>query len=179
VLSLYVACLVVGLGVLFVQLFFGHDTGGHDVHHGDGGHEISPWTILASVRFWSFALLAFGLVGTLLTFFAMAGGAAAFAIAAVSGVASGVFAVTVVTRLLQRSPQSLASYSDVRGRVGRVIVPIAEEGRGKVRVDVKGTAVDVVARAREPLDTGDAVVVEDVSSDGEALVSRAPKELTQ
>ena len=177
-LSLYVACLVVGLGVLFVQLFADHDAGGHDVHHGDGGHEITPWTVLASVRFWSFALLAFGLVGTLLTFFSMAGGAVALAIAAFSGICSGVFAVTVITRLLHRSPQSLASTSDVRGRVGRVVVPISPEGRGKVRVDLKGTAVDLVARASEPLDTGDAVVVEEVSADGEALVSRAPKELT-
>ena len=175
-LSLYAACLVTGLGVLFVQLFFGH-YGGHDVHHGDGGHEITPWTVLASVRFWSFTLLAFGLVGTLLTFFSMAGGAVTLTTATLAGVASGIFSVTVISRLLQRSPQSLAWYGDVRGRVGRVVVPIAGDGRGKVRVDVKGSAVDVVARAREPLEAGEAVVVEEVSSDGEALVSRAPKEL--
>lgn len=176
-LLVYVACLVVGLGVLFVQLFFGHDTGGHDVHHGDGGHEITPWSVLASVRFWSFALLAFGLVGSLLTFFAMAGAAAALVIALLSGLAAGLFAVTVITRLLHRSPQSLASYSDVRGRVGRVVVPIAEGGRGKVRVEMKGTAIDVVARAKESLETGEAVIVEELSAEGEALVSRAPREL--
>jgi membrane protein implicated in regulation of membrane protease activity len=177
VLSVYVPSLLVGLGILVVQLFLGHDTGGHDVPHGDGGHDISPWSTLASIRFWSFALLAFGLVGTLLTTFGFAAGIVAAAIASAAGLASGLFAVTVITRLLHRSPQTDASYSEVRGRLGRVVVPISIEARGKVRVDVKGTAVDVVARANETIDTGEAVVVEEVYDDGNVLVSRAPKEL--
>ena len=177
-LPLYVTSLVVGLGVLAVQLALGHDGGGgHDVHHGDAGHELTPFTIVASVRFWAFALLAFGLAGTLLTWLGLARGGVAFAVAAVAGGASGVFAVTVVRRLLDRSPQSLSSSADVRGRVGRVVVPIAPERPGKVRVEVKGTAVDLIARAREALEAGEPVVVEEVTIDGEAQVSRAPKEL--
>jgi membrane protein implicated in regulation of membrane protease activity len=178
VLHLYVASLVIGLGVLAVQLLVGHDSGGgHDVHHDDGAHDLTPWTMLASVRFWSFALLAFGLVGTLLTFFGVAAGLVALSIAAVAGVASGVFAVTVVSRLLHRSPESNASYADVLGRLGRVVVPITPDGPGKVRVEIKGTSVDLIARARVALDMGEPVVVEEVTSDGEAQVSRAPKEL--
>ena len=177
-LALYVASLLVGLGVLAVQLAVGHDSGGgHDVHHGDGGHELTPFTVLASVRFWAFALLAFGLVGTLLTWLGFATGVVAFLVAAVAGGASGVFAVTVVSRLLNRSPQSMSSSGDVLGQVGRVIVPITAEAPGKVRVEVKGNAVDLIARAREALEAGAPVVVEEVTSDGEAQVSRAPKEL--
>jgi membrane protein implicated in regulation of membrane protease activity len=178
VLPLYVASLLVGLGVLAVQLAVGHDSGGgHEVHHGDAGHELTPLTVIASVRFWAFALLAFGLVGTLLTGFGFAAGLVAFSIAAVSGGASGLFAVTVVSRLLNRSPQSMASSGDALGQVGRVVVPITPEGPGKVRVEVKGNVVDLIARAREALETGAPVVVEEITSDGEAQVSRAPKEL--
>jgi membrane protein implicated in regulation of membrane protease activity len=178
VISLYVASLVAGIGILGVQLFAGHDAGGgHDVHHDDAAHDLTPWTILTGVRFWSFALLAFGLVGTLLTIFGVAAGVAAGAIAAVAGVVSGVFAATVVNRLLHGSPQTSASYGDVLGRVGRIIVPVTPEGPGKVRVEVGGTSVDLIARARETLDVGEGVVVEEVTSDGEAQVSRAPKEL--
>jgi membrane protein implicated in regulation of membrane protease activity len=147
------------------------------VHHDDGAHDLTPWTILTGLRFWSFALLAFGLVGTLLTMFGFATGGVALALAAVAGVVSGVFAATVVNRLLHASPQTSASYGDVLGRVGRLIVPVTPDGPGKVRVDVGGTSVDLIARAREAIDLGEAVVVEEVTSDGEAQVSRAPKEL--
>jgi membrane protein implicated in regulation of membrane protease activity len=179
VIPLYVASLVVGFGVLAVQLVVGHDTGGggHDLHHDDGAHDLTPWTMLASVRFWSFALLAFGLVGTLLTALGVATGVVALSIAGVAGVASGALAATVVSRLLHRSPESNASFGDVLGRMGRVVVPITSQGPGKIRVEVKGTSVDLIARAREAIDMGEPVVVEEVTSDGEAQVSRAPKEL--
>jgi membrane protein implicated in regulation of membrane protease activity len=178
VLPLYVGSLVVGLGVIAVQLVAGHDSdAGHDVHHDDGTHDVTPFTLLASVRFWSFALLAFGLVGTLLVAFGFAAGLVAFAVATIAGLASGVLAVTVVSRLLHRSPESGASYGDARGRIGRVIVPIAPAGLGKIRVEVKGTSVDLNARSRDAVGIGEPVVVEEVTSDGEALVSRAPKEL--
>jgi hypothetical protein len=61
--------------------------------------------------------------------------------------------------------------------MGRVVVPITPQGPGKIRVEVKGTSVDLIARAREAIDMGEPVVVEEVTSDGEAQVSRAPKEL--
>ena len=64
-LALYLAALLAALGVFVLQLAFGHhDAGGlgHDAGH-DGGHEAGTWSLFASTRFWTFALLAFGLVG--------------------------------------------------------------------------------------------------------------------
>jgi hypothetical protein len=47
---------------------------------------------------------------------------------------------------------------------------------GKVRVEIKGSFVDYVARANEPLAVEDAVIIEECDG-SEVLVSRAPKEL--
>ena len=61
--------------------------------------------------------------------------------------------------------------------MGRVIVPLVPGGLGKVRVDIKGAAVDYVARSTETLAAGEDVIVEE-SEEGEVVVSRAPKELS-
>jgi hypothetical protein len=175
---LYLACLLAGGGVIVAQLALGHDSGGgHDVHHGAGDHDLTAWSLLASVRFWSFALLAFGLVGTLLTFLGLAGTVVTLVLGVLSGVGSGFTAAVVLHRLLSRSPQTGGSYADLRGQVGRVVVPVTPTGPGKVRVSVNGLSVDVVARAAEAFDVGEAILVLEVSGDGEALVVRAPKEL--
>jgi membrane protein implicated in regulation of membrane protease activity len=180
---MYLAALVAALGAFGVQLVFGHHDAGadQDVSHGGGGHEhdSSAWSLVASVRFWSFALLAFGLVGTMLTLFGLAGSLVTALLSVASGAASGVFAVTVIRRLTYRPASSHASGGDVVGRLGRMLVPFDEKGRGKVRVEIKGSFVDYAARAKEPIDAQDAVVVEEFDGQGEVVVSRAPKELKE
>jgi len=177
VLSVFVAALVIGLGTLLVQLAGGHDAGGHDAGgHDTDGHD-GPLLFLASIRFWAFALLAFGLVGTMLLAFGFAGKLEAAIIAIIAGLASGFVAHTVVRRLQGPGTSSVASSKDVVGQVGRVIVPPSSETRGKVRVSVRGSFVDYVARSTETLEADDAVVVEEMEG-GEVVVSRAPKELT-
>ncbi len=180
-LSLYLAALVAALGAFAVQLAFGHHGGGggHDVaHDGSDGHDAGAWSLLASVRFWSFALLAFGLVGTLLTLFGLAGKITTAVLAVGSGLSAGFFAAMVVRSLLRNSQSSHATGADVVGRVGRVIVPVEKLGRGKVRIDIKGSEVDYVARATEPLAVQEAVIVEEFDG-SEVLVSRAPRELKE
>ena len=73
-----------------------------------------------------------------------------------------------------RPSSSHAGAKDVVGRVGRVIVPLVPGGLGKVRVDIKGAEVDYVARCKETVAAGEAVIVEE-SEEGEVVVSRAPK----
>ena len=178
-LLIYIGALVVAAGVLGFQLALGHhgiDGGGaHDTDHG-ADHDTTLWTFVASLRFWAFALLSFGLVGTLITVFGFASSVVTAFVASACGIAAGVFAVTVVRRLSQRTQTSHATSSDVVGKVGRVIVPPNETGRCKIRVEIKGSIVDYVARATEPVCEGDTVLVED--RDGsDVTVSRAPKEL--
>ncbi len=172
----FLTALVIGVGAVAVQLFgghdAGHDTGGHDTDGHDG-----PLMLLASIRFWAFTFLAFGLVGTLLTLFRFAGPLTSTILATVTGLASGYVSAMVVRRLQGQGTSSSATSRDVIGLVGRVIVPPSTETRGKVRVSVRGSVVDYVARSNEPLEADEAVVVEECGEEGEVLVSRAPKEL--
>jgi membrane protein implicated in regulation of membrane protease activity len=174
-MAVFLTSLVIGLGALAVQLFGGHDAG-HDAGGHDAGHDDGPLLFLASIRFWAFGLLAFGLVGSLLLFFGFAGTVTAGIIAGVSGAASGYAAATIVRRLQVQTTSSIATSGDVIGRVGRVIVPPSADSRGKVRISVRGHEIDYGARSAEPLEADDAVLVEECD-DGEVLVSRAPKEL--
>lgn len=175
-MSVFVASLVIGLGALAVQLFGGHDAG-HDGGGHDAGAHDGPLLFLASVRFWAFALLVFGLVGTLLRAFGFAGRLEATLIAGVAGFIAGFVAATIVKRLQGQGTSSVATSREVVGLVGRVIVPPSNETRGKVRVSVRGSMVDYIARSAEELEPDEAIVVEECE-DGEVLVSRAPKELT-
>ena len=176
VLALYLGALVVGVSVLGVQAFAGHDTdgGGHDASHGD--HEAPPWAVLLSLRFWSFGLLAFGLAGSLLTFFALAGAAFALVLASVLGVVAGAGATTVIRRMTHKGPSSQVLPAEVVGKIGRVLVSPGESARGKVRVELRGQIIDYVAASDERLAEGDVVVIDDFDG-GEVRVTKAPKEL--
>ena len=178
-IAVYLAALLLAVGAVLVQVLGTHgtDAGGHDASHaGFEDHDFAPWTLLSSLRFWSFGLLAFGLVGTLLTWFGLAGVGATAAVATLAGLAGGAFAATVVRRMTRRSASSHVISSDVVGKVGRVLVAPSAIGRGKVRIEIKGNVVDYVARATETLTPGDVVVIEACDGD-EVTVSRAPREL--
>jgi membrane protein implicated in regulation of membrane protease activity len=180
VFNLYVASLIASLGAFAIQFFGGHhgSDGSHGGSHGDGEHgHASAWSLAVSVRFWSFALLAFGFVGTSLTLLGLAGAGLTAVVATGAGLGSGFFAAGVLRRLSANPASSHAGTGDVVGRVGRVIVPLVPGGRGKVRVGIKGASIDFVARSTETLASGEAVLIEE-SEGGEVRVSRAPKELS-
>jgi membrane protein implicated in regulation of membrane protease activity len=176
VLLVYVGALLASAGTIALQTFGGgHDAAaGHDTGHGDSDHD-AYWMIFASLRFWTFAFLAFGLVGTLTTLLHVATPTITMVAAIASGFGSGAFAATVVRRLTSKSASSHAVPIEVVGKLGRVIVPVSG-APGKVRVEVKGTISDYVARSKEAIAEGETVIVEEFDGN-EAVVSRAPKEL--
>jgi membrane protein implicated in regulation of membrane protease activity len=182
VIVVYVAALVIALGVVAVQLLAGDGHGGAALHdaaadaHAD--HDgASAASLFLSTRFWTFALLALGLVGTLLTFFQLASVPAVVVLATVSGVLSGLFAA-LVFRVLRRSDASTrATLDEAVGTIGRVLVPCAKGRVGKVRVTVKGATVDLLAMTDAPdIESGAPVLVAAIEG-GIAKVERAPKEL--
>lgn len=185
-LAFYLGALLLGAGIFALQLLGGHDgdadadaggeaeVGGHGDH---GDHGDAPWLLFASLRFWAFASLTFGLVGTLLRLFDLAGPGLTAAIASGAALVFAFAASWSIRALGRKGASSHVREGELVGRLGRVIVPVSPDAYGKVRVELKGTMIDLRARSLEPLAMHEAVVVEEVEAE-EALVSRAPRELS-
>ena len=191
---LYLAALITALGILAIQFFMpgdadgaGGDVTGHlgasggnhaaDSSHPEsgGGHHALP--IVLSLRFWTFAFLAFGLVGALLWFFRLSGSLTTFLLAAGMGLGSGAFASFTFRALSRGEISSGGELGDVVGKLGRVLVAPSGATYGKVRIEVRGQSQDYLAKTDEGvLEPGTFVLIDDVR-DGIARVSRAPDEL--
>ena len=139
----YLLALVLGGGTLLVQLLsgLGH---GHDFDHGHGHHPLHGPGLM-SVRSLTFALFDFGLVGGALHIFGILEPVWALAVAAATGVAT-LFVVSLTFRQLDHPEASgAAMFDEAKGRTGRVLVACAPGQRGKVRVELKGQTVDMIA----------------------------------
>lgn len=152
------------------------DADGDAAAHADGSSLFGVVTLVASLRFWSFGLLAFGLLGTLMTLTGAAGAPVTLASSIVLGAISGFVAAWSVRRLMVQTSTSHATSQDVVGRLGRVIVPADAGAAAKVRIEVKGERIDRIARSQKQLRVGDTVVVEEID-ELELRVSPAPEEL--
>jgi membrane protein implicated in regulation of membrane protease activity len=187
--SAYTIAAIVGCGLIVASLLgvldgdhsidhhFGHDTFGHDgFGHVDSssqdtnqGHEHSAdwmsWIPLFSVRFWVFGSAAFGLIGVLLRILDT-GSASTRLVAAVLG---GLFTGTAVwslfrfTKGLDRSDN--ASARQLWGQTAKVIVPIRGTDVGKIRLQVQGQTVELLAKSESgaDLETGEEVFVVSMS----------------
>ncbi len=185
---LYLAALVVGLGTILVQLAMsssGGDAhgdlhGGADAnaaHHAEGkdlSGGAGALALFISMRFWTFGLMAFGIVGTLLHYLQLASPVLVAPIALAMGLGSGLLASWTFRALARATTSSAAERGDTVGQVGRVLVPLGKQERGKVRIEVRGQTVDWVATTDEAdLEEGAQVLVEDVRGTT-VHVSRAP-----
>src|SRR5262245_53760856 len=120
----YLAALVVGAGAALLQLVLADHGGGHDVD----GHpdDVSGAAIFLSARFWTYAALAFGMVGSLLTFLHLARSPATLTLALASGVSAGLFASLTFRALRSSSSSSSAALNDAVGQLARVLLPCAK-----------------------------------------------------
>jgi membrane protein implicated in regulation of membrane protease activity len=182
----FLAALILGAGTLAFQLAStgdtdsdaGADGGAHAAQEHD--HDTSAASgflpLVLALRFWSFALLAFGLSGSLLYYLSLLGAWPAFGVALGTGLASGLLAAWSVRQLQRAQTSSGAETSDLVGQLGRVLVPLSKAQRGKIRVELKGQSIDFIASTDdEVLEAGAAVLVEELR--GNALhVSRAGRE---
>jgi membrane protein implicated in regulation of membrane protease activity len=155
-LSLYLAGFLFG-GVLIAGSLLGghgghgdgtHDgVAGHDAHdpghaHGEGRNLLGRLPFL-SLRFWAFATAFFGLSGAALTVAGL--GATVPAIAGVVGLSCGALASRVLGRLGRQSVGLIGDASGHLGREAQVLLPVAPGRRGKIRLSIGGTSVDLVA----------------------------------
>ncbi len=161
---LYLFGLIVGGVLLGASLLLGghgeaeHGDGGGD--HGEGGlskelagegagADFLLWRF-KSVRFWTFFLAFFGLVGLALDGFGLLPASwMTLATAVGMGSLAGFGATEAVRRLSADTSGHAADVDDYVGKSVRVIVPVRTGGTGKVRLQLKGSSVDVLAEGVE------------------------------
>jgi len=143
------------------DLAVGHhpDLGQAHSHAGAGGFGIA---VLLSMRFWTFALTFFGLTGLVLH--GLGGPTARTAapfVAAAAGVAAGVVASRLFAALGRQVAGTVAQSSTYIGREGTLLLPASREGRGKLRMRIGATEVDLLAETEDddPLSIGSSVLV--------------------
>ena len=147
------------------------DAGGGDLDHGtqalvhvsDAAHGDAAGFLTAflSLRFWTFALTFFGLTGVVLTGLALASSGAAAGLAVAMGIGTGQGAVAAFRALGNTKDSEAATTRDYVGLTGRVLLGFGPGQKGKVRVVVKNTTVDLLATSDEkvPFETGDQALV--------------------
>ncbi len=148
---------------------------------GDGDTEgwgfdgVLAWLPVTSLRFWTFFLAFFGLTGTVLTSFALLEDA--WIIAAISGAIgymSGGSMVAAMRHLSRNQTDSTVSEKDYVGANGIVMVPVSKDRVGKIRIELKGRTVELLAKTEEsaPLPTKESVMIYALAGDC-VLVTRA------
>lgn len=156
---LYLFSLVVGGGLLGVSIMLGGHDASHDVQGDDalapagqegplgGAESYLAW--LVSVRFWTFFVAFFGLTGLVFEGLGLSTGWLTLVVAIATGSISGGGAMFVLRRLTKDETNSAVSTGDYVGRTGRVLVGFAAGGVGKVRVEVKGSSIDLLAEPED------------------------------
>lgn len=127
---------------------FDKDLGAEIDVDSDGGHgDVSGFLLtFVSLRFWTFFLAFFGLTGIVLDGLDLVSSALVGLGAAVGmGFASGYGAVSVFRKLGADTTGAATGSNDYIGKTARVMVPFSHEGVGKIRVDVRGNQVDLLA----------------------------------
>jgi len=154
----YVFALVLGsilLGASFllgggddadIDLDLDHEADGHG---GGPGDLMGLFGVLASIRFWTFFAAFFGLTGILLDILALAGKFAGFGLAVGVGALTGWTAVTLINRLSASDVGVAAGVDDYIGKTGEMLIAVGPNKLGKVRIELKGTTVDMLAESDE------------------------------
>lgn len=167
---LYLFALVVG-GILLGSSIL---LGGHGDAHAQLDHGAAPapegqgdaagvesfLASVLSVRFWTFFAAFFGLTGIA---FEMLGLVPWTWLTAVLSTGMGAFAggaaVFLVKRLANDQTNSAVSSADYVGKTGRVMVGFGPGQVGKVRVEIKGATIDLLAA---PVEDGDFTAKDEV-----------------
>lgn len=156
---LYGACVAFGGVMLLASMLIGHDAGadagsavdaaaGHlDGSHGhaSGGGAGNVVASVLSLRFWVFAVTFFGLAGLASLKLGGPGArAAAPLVGAAVGLAAGFVAARVFAALSGKAVGVVASPSAYVGREAVLSLPASRGQRGKLRLRVGATEVDLL-----------------------------------
>ena len=165
-----------------------HDQGGHShealvvagdhaitAHEGGVADAALALLPVTSIRFWTFFMAFFGLTGMTLTLAALGPGVVVNAlISAGVGYASGLSVVSVGRKLQKQSYDSSIGHSDYVGANATVSLPVAKGRTGKIRLDIKGRTVELIADTEDEqtYEARQRVMIYQMTPDGRALVTR-------
>jgi hypothetical protein len=173
----YAIALILGGGFVLIQAVAGSDhhigaaEASLDAHHAPEGPG------LLSTRSATFAVFAFGLVGTPLHLFRLASPGAVLGLALGSAVVAGLVAGLAFRTLGHAGASGEAGFHEAKGQRARVLVPCARAQRGKIRARIKGQLVDMMATTDEAqIAAGREVLIVDVKDDVAHVVT-APEAL--
>ena len=183
--GLYLFAAAAGVPLVLWFLF----AGGADGGGGDDGVAgfMLRWLPVSTIAFMA---AAFGVCGLALDA-SGAGGGTTFVAAAVVGVLAGVLNSTLFAYLRRSESTTEVADTQLTGKIGRVVVPVTGDRRGRIAVTVGDQQIHLSARALPPsrseghsgpaaavdLDVGSAVLVVEVRN-GIASVSPLDPELT-
>ncbi|MBD2580182.1 NfeD family protein [Oscillatoria sp. FACHB-1406] len=104
------------------------------------------WLPFFSLKFWTFGVCFFGLTGIVLSRIpSNLSPVAIAAISAIMGIFLGTFVALVLQHLRRHQANSLIRPNDLIGLPGVVEIPVARDRKGKIRVSVKGSNLDLIA----------------------------------
>jgi len=175
VLVTYIICAVVGGVLVLLSLLFGHDhdMGGelHAEHDTDVHADL--WIPFFTLRFWTYALTFFGLTGLSLTQWSGIPSHSIITWSIITGLVCGL-GVSFAMFLLRRDEvTSTAGEEDIIGSTAKVLVAVEKEKPGKVRVELRGETIDMLAFTDEemPLALGSRVLIVSLEGRGARVTS--------
>ncbi len=164
---LYLLALILGGGILLVQLLAGgdHHVDHAGLEHAHGSHPDEGPGVL-SIRSATYGLFTFGVVGGALHVLRLASPGLALAGGLVTGALTTFFVGLAFKRLSDPTATGEAGLHEVEGGNGRVLVACTRGSRGKIRVMLKGQQVDMLATTDDDsIPVGSEVLVVEVRDD--------------
>ncbi|HTE56941.1 MAG TPA: hypothetical protein VK698_39080 [Kofleriaceae bacterium] len=185
-MAIYLTAMLVGGVLVALSIVAGAD---HGWHHGDvGGHgadghagseggfadAVLSWLPVGSFRFWTFFAAFFGLTGTALTMLGVGGAVPVAVVASAVGYASGLMLTRAIRGLQRGSGDSSVGEGDLVGATAQVLLPVGAGRTGKVRLQIKGRTLDLMAETEEEVEVavGERVLVIAAPSSGHVVVAR-------
>lgn len=177
--GLYLFATAAGVPLVVWFLAAGGDEGGSDGN--DGGGTAGVMLRLLPLSTIAFVLAAFGVAGLALGV-AGAGGGGAFTGAVVAGIVAGALNSTLFAYLRRSESTTEVDDEQLAGKIGRVVVPLTGDRRGRISLSVGGQQIHLSAMATPPapaeLGVGDQVLVVEVHK-GIARVTPLDPELNE
>jgi membrane protein implicated in regulation of membrane protease activity len=185
-LALYLVCAIVAGGLIVLSAVgglghhgigdggFDHSADAHsgefhsgEVHSSPAAEFAEMWLPFRSLRFWTYLAGTFGIVGSLLTLAKVSVEPVTAILAGASGIVMG-FIASALVRVMMKSERTFSlDQDDSLGAIGKVTVASRDGMPGKVRVDVRGEILDLLAlpEGDAVIEAGDEVVVVGIEGD--------------